>query len=323
MKKKTSFLIISMIFALLLCASCDACSSGSVTFVAKKPWDDMPRLYERSEYKIVEYSMKVEDGVSIDDVKLSEGKLVFTLSDGPEGYAVLEMETEITYLDIEKNGADRGLTDKYFSRVVFNKITMNPSSSVKTVTLADRAGKGSDSFSLDIDYANGKEKLTFRGETKERETGVSGQVFDNEQLFFLVRSLSALTLSGTQSFGMHVGLDAFNYDISSYAMKMTVNSALQTVKLNNWKGESAYGLELEGGVPVVECFTVSLGINSDKSGSPITATYSAKPFAITQNITADKILTGFTTSSYEGENYEDARTTYYTLIDYDALAAKE
>lgn len=318
MKKKSLCLIVATLFLSVLVASCDACGSAGAAFAAKKPWDDLVRLYERCEYDIAEYSVKEESGESGGDKKLAEGKLVLTLSDGLEGHAVLDMRAEMTYLDVEENGSDRGLTDVLESKVTFDKVTMIPVSSVKTATLADRLNAINDSYSLDVDYANDVEKLTFRGETKERATGTRRQAFDNEQLFYLVRAFAALGLSGSQSFPVHVGLDAFNYDIASYTMTMSVNSAPQKVKLDGWKNENVYGLETEDSRPVADCYNVSIAINSSASGTPINALYSTVPFAVTPNISTEKVLMSFSTSRYVN-GASDARRTVYTLSDYNAL----
>lgn len=322
MKKKVLPIFIFCIAAAFTFAACgENCAAAQLTFGAKMPWD-MPRLYEKCVYSVEEYTMMEINGLSTRDKQLSSGTLEFTLEEADNGNASLDMRTEITYFDIEENGSDRGLTDVYTSNVVFDKLTLAPRSSAKSAAIAKRSDRDDKSFSLTVDYGANTETLTFAGgEPQTRTIDLKGQYFDNEQLFFLMRAFPNLTTSGSQSFTLHVPLDAFSYSHPAYGMIMSVGKDAQAVRLEKWKGESDYSMEkAEDGTLAPQCYSVSVSINGANSGTPILATYAVNPFVITPNISTTKVMTSMTTSAYGTNGNSGARTTYYTLIDYVALA---
>ena len=318
MKKKVLPLVIACIVAAFAFSACgESCTAAQLSFGAKMPWD-MPRLYEKSVYSVEEYTMTEINGMSVKDKQLSSGTLTFTLEEAESGCASLTMRTEITYFDIEENGSDRGLTDIYSSNVVFDKLTLAPRSAAKSAALAKRSDKDDMSYSLTVDYGANSETLTFAGKEQQTRTiDLNGQYFDNEQLFYLMRAFPALTASGSQSFTLHVPLDAFSYSRSAYGMIMSVSGSTQAVRLEKWKGESDYGMEkAEDGTLAPLCYSASVSINGANSGTPILATYAESPFAVSQNISTNKVLTSITTTTYGAKT----RTMYYTLTDYVALA---
>ena len=317
MKKKIPLIFILCITAFTFAACGESCAQTQLSFGAKLPWD-MPRLYEKSIFDISEYTMKEINEMGVRDKQLSSGTLTFTLEEADNGNASLDMRTEITYFDIEENGSDRGLTDVYSSNVVFDKLTLAPRSSAKSAALAKRSDKEDKSYSLTVDYGANTETLTFAGkEPQTRNIDLNGQYFDNEQLFYLMRAFPSLTTTGSQAFTLHVPLDAFSYSHPAYGMIMSVGKDTQAVRLENWKGASDYSMDkAEDGTLAPLCYSVSVAINGTNSGTPILATYAANPFAVTQNISPNKVLTSMTTTVYGSVT----RTTYYTLTDYVALA---
>lgn len=326
MRKRLSFVLFALFMA-FFAVGCDACGGAVVSAVLddKAPWN-MPTLYERSEFSVQKYKMKEENKTAVKDVLLGEGTMRYLLTEAGKVNGIdcarLTMEFSFTYNDNEINGENISLTDTISSEVVFQKTSLSPVSSLRTVNLAmrktaDGKDKQNNSHVVTADYATGESKLqwTKRGETEAINTaiGASGQVFDNEQLFFAMRAFSAMKVNMSQGFKLFNAFDRQIYNVS-------MNVAAETVDkyLTGYKGDNDYGFGTEEDpTPKVECFNVTTGKTDTPTGPSWTAYFSAKPFKISENIETYKVLTGIETAEYD-VNSSASYKTFYTLIDYAA-----
>lgn len=331
MRKRLSVLLLS-IMLVLFATGCDACSAQITAVILddRTPWN-MPTVYERSEFSVQKYKMKALNNTTEKDVLLAEGNTVFVLEEAGNYSGIpcvkLSMNFTVTYLDIAENGANRGLSDSITSQVVFQKVSLLPVLSQKSAVLATRRDENgnelqNNSYQVTVDFAAAKSSLlwTQRGEASaaEQAVTVSGQVFDNEEIYFAMRAFSTLSPSGSQSFKLFHALDS-HLAGKSTTYNMVLNVAAETVDkyLMGYKGDNNYGFgSEEDRTPTVECMNVTFGKSGDNPGPTMTAFYSAQPFKISENIETSKVLVGLETTEYETNA---AYKTFYSLIDYTAV----
>lgn len=332
MKKRLAYILLAFI-AVFTAVGCDACNPVvSAVLDDKVPWN-MPTLYEKSVFTAEKYLMKSEDKVSVKDKLLSSGRVEFLLEEAGSVNGIpcakLSMNMEITYNDDSENGADKSLTDKMSSEVVFQKVSLSPVSSVKTADLAirkkaDGSAEINDSYTVSTDYSEGVSKFvwTKRDGESQRSMNVkfSGQVFDNEQLYYAVRAFSALKVSQTQTFKLYNAFDSFmTNQTANYTMTLHVAADTADRLLTGWENENNYGFGSEAdSTPKVECMTATLTKSDAKSGPAFTAYFSAVPFKITENIETSKVMTGFEQTEYN-DDYSKSYKTFYSLVDYRAV----
>jgi hypothetical protein len=319
--KKKLFALAAALAATVLAFTLGGCGATvSAVLDSPMPWD-MPTLYERLDFKTEKYLMKVEEGISVKDKLLAEGSLSFTLEEAGDGKAKLTTSAIIRYNTDEANGIDSGKTDRAESEVIFFKTNLLPVSSKKTVVQESRVGKENNSYSLDVSYSDNAAtfKWTERsGEPLSSTVNASGQVFDNEQLFFAVRAFSAVIEKGSQSFMLYTPADAFIYNRGVRSMRITVASEKNKLSLDKYVGEKQYGLEKnEGGYLETECYPTQISLGEDKSGPPINVYYSAKPFAVSPHISTYKVPVQIVEASY-GTSLERTVNTFHSLSDYKA-----
>lgn len=321
MKKKLffGFAAVAITAAALMFGGCG--SAVSAVLDSYMPWD-MPTIYEYSEFKTEKWLMKTEDGISVKDRLLAEGTLTFTLQESENGQIKLSTAAQIVYNGDEANGIDKDKTDSAESEVIFSKTNLLPVSSKKTVTMQTRVGRENNSYTLSVSYPNNTS--TFQWTKRESEpldgaVNSSGQVFDNEQLFFAVRAFSAIVEKGSQSFKLYTPADAFIYNRGGVrTMRVTVASDRSKISLDKYTGEKQYGLDRnEGGYLETECYPTQIALDEDKSGPPINVYYSAKPFAISPNISTYKVPVQIVEASY-GASLERTVNTFHSLSDYRA-----
>lgn len=320
MKKKLVAIVVFLVAALLSLSGCETVTEAKI--VPSKPWN-MPTILEESTFKIEKYLMKKSES-TIKDTLLLSGEMTYRLEAESKSRLKLTMSSVVAFSDIDANGIDRGKTDKARSVVTFDAVSLTPVLSEKTVELDKRytasgALAENNSYSLSVSYPEDKAKITWteKAKTEEKTLGLSGQVFDNEQLFTALRAFDSLAQSNTQSFYLCVGVDVFAYGISRYTMMAAVAENLDEITLENWKGKSDYGFtQSDNGGLKVPCLMLTLRINGEKPGPAIEASYSATPFKVASNISAEKVLVGITTTEYSGGDYDTIKKTFYTLTDY-------
>lgn len=320
--KRKSFTLTAAVLAVVIALMFGGCGpTASAVLDAPMPWD-MPTLYEHLEFKTEKWLMTAEEGVSVKDKLLAEGVLSFTLQEHENNQAKLTMTTTLGYNGEEANGLDKNKTDSAESEVIFSKTNLLPVSSKKTVIQETRTGKENNSYTLSVSYADNASTFQWTkrdGEPLSGAVNASGQVFDNEQLFFAIRAFAAVVEKGGQSFLLYTPADAFIYNRGGVrTMRMSTASEKSKMSLDKYVGEKSYGLEKnEGGYYETECFPVAVSLDEDKSGPPINVYFSAVPFVISPNISTHKVPVQIVEASY-GTALNRTVNTFYSLSDYRA-----
>lgn len=146
------------------------------------------------------------------------------LSSAPGAYTVLYVEYSLTYGDV--NAAYAGKTDTISSLSLFGSSSLVPLFSEKTA-LSQTTDY---SYSAIADYANGVNVFTTGGEKTETSITRNGSAFDNESLYYLIRSSSSLTPGGSATFAMHNSVyTGINNKESSRNIAFSTNSNLAKV----------------------------------------------------------------------------------------------
>ncbi len=121
-----------------------------------------------------------------------EDKLIRT----PGAYGLLVTDYSLTY----GSGEHSGQTDTIYSVVLFKNGSLEPAYSEKIVTLTT----SDNSYSTLADYVNGVNRFTPKGgATVETSISTDGGSYDNELLYYVLRSSSSLTSGGSATLAMH------------------------------------------------------------------------------------------------------------------------
>lgn len=146
------------------------------------------------------------------------------LSTAPGAYTVLYSEYSLTYTSV--NAAYAGKTDTISGVVLFRTSALTPAFSEKT-QVSETTNL---SYTAIADYANGVNRFTTDGNTSEVSITKDTSAFDNEMLYYAIRSSSSLTAGGGASLSVHnsvyTGIDGKE---SSRNIDFATNSALAEV----------------------------------------------------------------------------------------------
>ncbi len=312
--KKFLCLILSILFALPLAA----CGSAALPVAVDNPppWSataSAADAYEKSVYSVNKTNAAGET--------IAEGSVTYVLAldhtdaETNFSYSRLSMEMSVTYND-KADSADAGKTDKITSFVIFQSDALVPQYSEKTIELADRDNALNNSYVLKNDYTAYKSELTMKG----KETSVinfSGQsfvsVYDNEMLYYAVRSFTDVKAGGTNVFNlanffdMHIKGEYFNHNMN---FSCSAEGSEETLYLPQFGGKY---LDDQGSISAI---TVNLSINDALSGPPIELKYSMTPFKVGENRFTKKVLVSFKTFEYDVGHSSLKYTTEYKLTDY-------
>lgn len=146
------------------------------------------------------------------------------LSAAPGAYSVLYTDYSLTYTDVNK--AYAGKTDKMTSVVLFKTSSLLPAFSEKIA-----ATETSDnSYTAIADYVGGKNMLTTGGKTTETNIKKDSDSFDNELLYYVIRSSSSLAAGSGTSVTTHNSVyTGLNDSESKRSIYFSTNSALAKV----------------------------------------------------------------------------------------------
>ena len=310
--------IVCLILSILSVLSLAACGSAALPVAVDNPppWSataSAADAYEKSVYSVNKTDASGET--------VAEGSVTYVLehdhtdAETNFSYSRLSMEMSVTYND-NAGASDAGKTDRITSFVVFQSDALVPQYSEKTVELADRNNAVNNSYVLKNDYAEYKSELTMKG----KETSVinfTGQsfvsVYDNEMLYYAVRSFTDVKAGGTNVFNlanffdMHVKGEYFNYNMT---FSCSAEGAEETMYLPQFGGKY---LDEQGSISAI---TVNLSINDSLSGPPIELKYSMTPFKVGENRYTKKALVSFKTFEYDVGHSALKYTTEYKLTDY-------
>ncbi len=342
---------LSLIFTLLFGASLFACAAAPAIyeFDADKPWG-VNETYEKCVYdiKIVE---RVRSGKETTDGDiLADGNATYELTqyrdrESGELYVDLKLTHTVTYRDIDKAGADRGLTDTVESEVVFTTEGCGVISSYKKEVYAPR--KSDDKFQTMVydyeavaDYNSGKASLKknknvdengVKSEDYESVTEfdlISGsQSFDNEQLYYVARALKNTAPKNSQSLSL-----SNLYEIPDKMDKkgkykntnVTVQTAEETsvITLSESFAKN-YLSPAENGNYDVNCMRTSLTRNDTYSGPAFTL-YMTEPGVKFERkdssggviTSTGKVIARMVRVNYDLSKREEASNIVYSLSDY-------
>ncbi len=306
-----------IIFALTVAFSLGACTGSAVPLSVDNPppWSN---ANTETAYEKTVYSIKKVDNAS--NEVIAEGTLTYVLEFDHKGennnfnYSRLTMDMSVTYND-KAPEVDRGKTDTLHSKVIFQSDALVPQYSEKTVSLALRSGVNDNSYTLKNDYSTQKSELSMAG--KEPSvidfTGKSFvNVYDNEMLYYVVRSFSDIKAGGSNTFTLANFFDMHvKNKFSTYSMRFTCGEegSEETVYLP-FKGTF---LDEQGSATVLK---VSVSINESLSGPPTELYYSMTPFKTGENTTTKKVLVSFKTYEYNLSTNDLKYTTEYSITDY-------
>lgn len=310
MRKKLSGLALffASILILVACSNNNAPLSSDTN--GNAPWS---AALEIGSSEVVTYSITKElvDVNSGDRTLAGTGAATFSVSNvkGDYQYPRSQLDFEFVLENNEKSlPIDRGKTDKISSSVEFQNSAMAPIYSHKEVNIAERTDENGNttntSYKIDTNYDieeyDGIPKETSRytahgKDSKDMKLGGFENVFDNESLFYVIRSLKNMTLNKAISLNVAVPKDMFDHDkyaIQNLQLKSgpQINNApiLKSSKLNidnlsdkyddtdKDKENAANGL-YKGSVPSIDS---TIAINNPLSGLPIIVRYAADPLYI-------------------------------------------
>lgn len=315
---KKIFCIVLGLISIFALAACGG-TTPQITVDSPPPWSSSANpadAYERTEYK-------VEKKNEITGETVANGTMVYELvldhvggENNNFAYSSITMNFELTYTDAA-TAADRGKTDRVYSKVIFQADALVPQYSEKAVTLEKRENSADKSYTLKNDYLSGKSELTTGEETKTLDFAGNSMVgvYDNEMLYYAVRSFSttaagsaAQTIKVTGFYDMHA---SGKYEAQSIRITCAAESALETLYFPQFGGK--FIGDEQGSVSALK---VNVSLNSSLSGPPIELKYSQTPFTVGENATTKKVLLSIKTFEYDISQAELQYTTVYTLSDY-------
>lgn len=228
--------------------------------------------------------------------------------------------------------ADSENKDTLESEVIFTKSSLSPIWMHKKAVIAPRPNTINDSYELEICYnenyycRNYHEEYTSpkgyysqysfdNGNISELNIK-NGDYYDNEELFFVIRSMTDLKTGASLSVYITNGYEMFNQNkFFTYLISVVCGSSTVNVKMNDTITAkfSDEKLAVNEDEKLVPCILANAYINDKNRGAPIILYYAANPF--------DSPNTGFClmkmeTSEYNSDTRSLAYKTTYELTDY-------
>jgi len=215
-KLTITVICVALMFSLAACAG----GQAAAPFGTEHPWGAATYAYERCEY-----SVKVFERVKIDG-KWTDGDLLTTEESyfcqtlnasgaGKNAVAVVDSELAMEWADNKAAGENAGKSDRLSGTVTFSTVAMAPITSEKSAEYDTRNsadGKAyNNSYRLWADYDKLTSRIEFPKKTdatkdypKEKDISMKpGAKFDNEQLFYLLRTYKNLIPGSSVSFNIN------------------------------------------------------------------------------------------------------------------------
>lgn len=327
--KKLSIIITAMI----ICFSLAACSGTvELDFDHKKPWRifeaDSSHCAETLTYKIERYSGDVSQNklltadTSSYTVTLSESTI--DVGDEKINTATINSVMRVVYRN-DIDTADRGLTDVITSSVTFRLTDFSTLYSSKRADIAQREGEEDLSYDLVTDYVNRISTITYGdGSTKTMKTKSSSVIYDNETLYYLIRSLSTIESKGSASFSVVNMYENFlNGKYKSYSLNQTTSKTIDVeVDKNIYdlvkNDEDRYMKENDDGTSsyYLTCYDTQISLNKTNRG-PSFHSYMARGAFSYRNGTTYKVPVALVNYTYNIRGNVTS-TQVCTLVDYSA-----
>jgi len=267
---------------------------------------DDPKPYGNGVIETTEYSVKKSKFENNIEVVIATGTLAFVL-DTTQSSVSLAMDFSLTYNDLADT-VDRGKTDMIVSSAEFSKTAMSPLKSHKAVALEARTGQTDKSYEFDGDYLNKTATLTNADKTTqslslEKYKGTPN-IFDNEYLFYAVRSATQLTSGQQFKFGLSVLFDSFQNDAyTEYAMLASVAEGVAPIILDTNTNIEGIPQTEKGENAPLDARIVKLDISSGTPGPSLYLAYADKP-----------IYVGAEGTPYVGDKQNDSDTGYQKVL---------
>jgi len=304
--------------------------TAQLSFDQKRPW----KIFNDRCKETMTYDVKIYSGTE-NDILLTtdDSKYEVSLNEklavvGGESTVVVEVQSTLTvvYRD-DLDFADRGKRDVIETSAIFRLDNLSTLSSYRKATLEDREGKNNDSFELIMDYQNKTSSITYHnGEQKTMKLNPSKVVYDNEMLYYLVRSFSTIKKGSSDSFKISNGYENFlRGKYSTYSLKQTTEDTVDVEVGSNIydfvsSSQDSYTKELDGKTHYfITCHRTQIGLKSSKSGPSFYSYMSKCPFSLGAGGTLNTYKVPIALVNYEYDlEGKTSRTQICTLIDYSA-----
>lgn len=274
--------------------------------------------YEKCVYTVEKVNAQTNE-------KIADGTLTYIFdydhtSESNIVYSSLTADFSITYLDSAPE-ADRGKTDTITSKTVFLASALTPSYSQKTVTLADREGKVNESYFLTTDYTNATSTLDWTAcdradSTLSLSAKSMSEVYDNETLYYVLRSFNNMKSSGSAHYFKVASLvdchKAGKFEPTS--IKFSTNAEGYEEALT-FPALSPY-LDEAGSLMAI---TATVSIDDSLTGPPIEIKFSATPFKTGESTSTEKVMVSLRTTEYDVMAQKKAFVTTYTIASYSTV----
>lgn len=333
------------IISLLLCVSLlglTACSNQVVHTADMdevKPWDTVTK-YERCEYKVERYRMKRSGKATVTDGDpIAVGSYVTTVKINDDSTRVTNQFT-LTYAEDDRAGASQGLTDTTESDCEFASTGGFPTYSYRKTTLAPRAGEQrNNSYEIFANYrttpfeVHGRSidanvtKMLWHDTESSLSIQTEGQVFDNEQLYYMLRAFKNIRTEGSERFSLSTLFDAHNNGaFSTHSMSLSIDKAAEVLDLDesftrfstqtqNDRGETIESIASDGqGHAKLRCLKGTLSVSSTNPGPAFIIYFSDVPFRINEHNSTKKVIARIVTKEFTAA--EETYNMIYTLTGY-------
>lgn len=345
MKKLLAILLAAATLSLAACG-------GTVAHVAniedKKPWAATGTgSYEKCVYDIERRDITR----SGDDQIIATGTYTTEVEVESDERTVVSASFTLTYVDDERAGSSRGLTDTYVAACAFATTGAHPIYSYRAMTLAPRADETrNNSYTIVANYASAEaavpapsgdvtlpartSRITWHGESADLAIDASGQVFDNEQLYYILRAFTNIDEEKSETFRLSNLFDAHNAgSFSAHDMSVSVAENRETLFVSpdfieysttsyNDRGEAVESIELDGNEDnpraKLDCLVGTVGMTSSNPGPSQMVYFSDIPFRVDDvGNTTTKVIVRIVTREYSGAS--EQYNMIYHLKEYSVL----
>lgn len=311
--------IASIALACVLCASLAACKTAPAApdFDGTKPWSTESR-YEKATYTVERFRMVKSGKETVrEETPIATGTVVMTVTENPTDQELLigSIEYTITYIDdAERVGVDSGKTDTISTEASFRKTGLSPVSSKRDVTLADREGVDNRSHTVTADYTTSKATFKRGEEERSLDMDLAGALFDNEQIYFLIRACSNIAADKSAAFTLVNLYDCFAAGFQTYPMSISCAKEKETLYIGDFA--CAFGLEAaDNNQAKVDCFKGTLSKTDSYPGPSQTVWFSSQPFKVSTAESTNKVIIQILTREYDTSAVESYNNVY-RLSDY-------
>lgn len=326
MKKVLVFL------SLILCFAFTGCSGTvALNFDSNRPWRifsaSTSACAEKMEYKVEIYDGTINDLLLTDESSSYVVSLVEGITNvGTETTRTATVDTTLTvkYRD-DINTKDSGLIDVIKTQVIFRLDNLSTIYSSRKVILADRAGVENNSYEVVTDYVEKIASIVYHNGTNDTmKLKVSSPMYDNEMLFYLVRSLSTIKEEKSDMFKIANTYESFiRGKFATYSMKQ-VTEDLIDVEVNKdiydlvSTANDAYEKQDDQTNQTryyLTCYRTQIGLNASKSGPSFYSYMSRGAFSKNGTNTTYKVPVALVNYLYDMDG-ETTRTQICTLVNY-------